>query len=830
MKIIFNLFLFLLSTSLFSQQTGNSNYQQLQNTQFKVTGTVVDSQTNEALEYATISLKNKRQPDNIFGGITGVDGKFSVNVSPGLYDLEVEYISFESFVSNNFVVRDNTDLGTISLTFNVALDEVEVRAERTEVEIRLDKKIYNIGQDITVRGGSVSDVLANIPSLDVDIDGNVSLRGNNNVKILINGKPSGIVGLSGPEGLRSIPSESIQQVEVVTSPSARYEAEGTAGILNIILKKQDLLGFNGNLNLNLGLPEQTGINGSLNLRNNKINIFNTTSIRHGSGDGYSLSETNYSNLIIDERTDWNRDDYNFFTTLGVEYNIDNKTSIILSGVFKTGLDKSNSINIVKDISSGDINSINDRLRDEREDELSREYAIDFFKDFNDKGHTLSARVSFETNNDDGIEDIEDFSSFPNISESSFEKVTNLDEQNRFLAQVDYVYPIDENTQFEIGYRGRKVDRITDYDVSYLKNSGYESDLGLSNIFAYEEYVNAFYSQYGKKVDKLSFLLGLRYEDSKQEIDQRTTNQFEIKRYSDWFPTLNLSYEFSKMESITFGYSKRIQRPRGWNINPFPRRNSVTSLWRGNPFLDPTFTNSLEIGYLKRYKKFTINSEIFYSNSKDNNVRITEETGQLITVTGGDDDELNPTLQVPVLETYPINLSENTRFGGVLNLTYTPSRSVRLNGSFTLNNTKIRGEFKNQNFDSDNTSWNARFSSFIKLPFDVSWQLFGFFRGPSETAQSRNKAFGTVTSAFQKNILDRKGTISFKISDVFNTGKWRYETFTNTFFREGEGQWREPSYVLTFSYRFNDNNNKRTRRQKSNDLNFGGGDDERIFND
>ena len=243
-----NLSLLLLYTSLYSQQSVDSNYRNLQNTQFKVTGTVVDSQTNEALEYATISLKNKRQPDNIFGGITGADGKFSVSVSPGLYELVIEYISFESFVNNNFVVRDNTDLGKISLGFNVALDEVEVRAERTEVEIRLDKKIYNIGQDITVRGGSVSDVLANIPSLDVDIDGNVSLRGNSNVKILINGKPSGIVGLSGPEGLRSIPSESIQQVEVVTSPSARYEAEGTAGILNIILKKQDLLGFNGNVN------------------------------------------------------------------------------------------------------------------------------------------------------------------------------------------------------------------------------------------------------------------------------------------------------------------------------------------------------------------------------------------------------------------------------------------------------------------------------------------------------------------------------------------------------------------------------------------------------
>ena len=521
--------------------------------------------------------------------------------------------------------------------------------------------------------------------------------------LLINGKPSGLVGLSGPEGLRSLPSESIKQVEVVTSPSARYEAEGTAGILNIILKKQDLLGFNGNVNLNLGIPEQIGTNGSFNLRNNKVNFFNTTSIRNRTGNGYGFSKTSYSNLLIDEKNDSEFDNYNFFTTFGIEYYFDDKTSIILSSVYKDGNGDSFNKNIVKDISSGSVRSINDRLRNETEEEFSNEYSLDFFKDFDTKGHTLSARVSYETNNDDGIEDIEDFSSFPNRSNSSFEKITNLDEQNRFLAQIDYVYPIDENTQFELGYRGRKVDRETDYDVSYLENGRFNSDPGLSNIFAYEEFVNAFYSQYGKKVDKLSFLLGLRFEDSKQEIDQRTTNQFEIKKYSDWFPTLNLAYEFSKMESITFGYSKRIRRPRGWNINPFPRRSSITSVRRGNPFLDPTFTNSFEIGYLKRLEKFTINGEIFYSNSKNNSVRVTEETGELVTVTGGRDDESNPTLQVPVLESYPINLSENTRFGAVLNLTYTPSRSVRLNASFTLNDNKQRGEYKGQSFDSDNTS-------------------------------------------------------------------------------------------------------------------------------
>ena len=425
---IFFLTSLLLFTNTYSQnrQGGDRDAMmaQYQNMNFNVSGKVIDVDTGEALEYATITLSNQLNKDEVTGGISDENGNFSIEVKPGMYDIKIDYISFEPFLKEKVVVRSDLSLGEIKLSIDVnLLEEVEVRAERTEVEIRLDKKIYNIGQDITVRGGSVSDVLANIPSLDVDIDGNISLRGNSNVRILINGKPSGLVGLSGPEGLRSIPSESIQQVEVVTSPSARYEAEGTAGILNIILKKQDLLGFNGNINLNLGIPEQFGTNGSFNLRNNKVNFFNTTSIRNSTGNGYGFSETRYSSLIIDERNDWESDDYNFFTTFGVEYYFDDKTSIILSTVYKEGDDDSFLTNIVKDISSGSVRSINDRLRDEAEEELSNEYALDFFKDFDKKGHTLSARISFENNDDDGVENIEDFSSFPNRSNSSYEKIT-----------------------------------------------------------------------------------------------------------------------------------------------------------------------------------------------------------------------------------------------------------------------------------------------------------------------------------------------------------------------------------------------------------------------
>lgn len=817
----------------FSQEYTAEQRANFANMIFNVSGIVTDSETSEPLEYATISLKHKRIPDKIFGGVTDENGKFSVDVNPGMYNVKIDYISFIPYSNENLIVRGNTNIGNVPLNIDVSvLDEVEVRAERTQVEIRLDKKIYNVGQDITVKGGNVSDVLANIPSIDVDFEGNISLRGNSNVRILINGKPSGLVGLSGPQGLRSLPSESIEKVEVVTSPSARYSAEGTAGILNIILKKQNLLGFNGNFNVNLGIPKNEGINGTLNVRNEKINLFGTVNLSNSENTGTFFSETNYirQDLTIDETNDSDNNNKNIFFNLGSEYYFDDDTSLTLSGFYKKGDESSFLTNLVNDISSGSISSTNNRLRNETELDESFEYALDFYKDYDRDGQTLSARISYEESEDDGLEDIEDFATFPQISESIFEKVSNVDFQKRLLGQVDFVYPIDKETEFEFGYRGNFLERETDYDVSFLTGNNFVSDPGLSNIFNYKESVNSVYTQFGKKFNKLSALLGLRYENSRQEIDQRTTNQFEIKKYSDIFPTLNLAYEFSNQESLTFGYSKRVRRPRGWNINPFPRRNSVTSFRRGNPFLDPTFTTALEIDYLKRFKKFTVNTSVFYRQSDGNIERITEETGEIIDLIIGNDPD-TPLLQVPVLESYPINLSTNKRIGSELSLTYTPSRSVRLNASFTINSSSIRGQYEDQNFDSDDTNWSTRFNGFFRLPKDFSIQFFGFVRGPSESAFSKNKAFGFVSGAIQKTILEKKGTLSLKFSDLFNTSRWKYESFRDSFYRKGEGRWREPTYVLTFSYRFNDNKYKQRKkniRRNQGDGDQGGGD-EPIFN-
>jgi hypothetical protein len=239
----------------------------------KVTGIVLDQETQEPLEYATVSFSNPKFPGQIQGGITGTNGTFGIEVFPAIYTVTIEYIGFNKITLENQNLRENINLGSFQLEISAeTLNEVELVGERTEVEIRLDKRVYNVGKDITVRGGSVADVLDNVPSVSVDVEGNVALRGNENVRILINGKPSGLVGLSGPQGLRSLPAESIEKVEVVTSPSARYEASGTAGILNIILKKEELEGFNGSVILNGGFPPTLGGNVTLNWRTKKLNV------------------------------------------------------------------------------------------------------------------------------------------------------------------------------------------------------------------------------------------------------------------------------------------------------------------------------------------------------------------------------------------------------------------------------------------------------------------------------------------------------------------------------------------------------------------------------
>jgi len=794
-----------------------------------ISGNVLDQETNQPLEYATITLKNSRFPDRIQGGISNENGIFDLQIFPGKYNISIEYIGFNPIKYEGKVIRENTDFGKILMVFSEnQLEEIELIGERTEVEIRLDKKIYNVGKDIMVRGGSVADVLDNVPSVSVDVEGNVALRGNDNVRILINGKPSGLVGISGPQGLRSLPAESIEKVEVVTSPSARYDAEGTAGILNIILKKQNLEGINGTLTGSVGLPKNNRTSANLNWRTKKLNIFTTNTLSDNITKGNSFNNNEYFNRnnpsrFLKEKRLSERNRKSFFSSYGLEYYFNDKTSLTLSSFYRESDRESNTINKIQELDF-DGNSLNltERKEDEDEKDISRQYSANFFKDFKKEGHRFTALFQYEESYEDEYSDINNQTLIPVISEMKYEKVINDENQRRILAQSDYVLPIDENTQFELGYRGSFSTQKTDYQVSYLINSNYELDNNLSNYLIYKEYVNAAYMQYGKKIDKFSYLLGLRMEDSKIEIDQKTSNDTTIKRYTDFFPTLNLSYELNEKESFTLGYSRRLRRPRSRFINPFPSRSSVTNIFQGNPDLDPTYSNAFDLGYLKRWKTLTLNSSIYYQKATKAFTFIRQDSGETVIISGEENNTTNPIVEVPVIKLFPINLSENNRYGGEFSISYFPSRKIRLSGNFNLFSSEIIGNYKGESFDAKNLSWFARFNSTIKLPGSIDWQTRFFYRGPSENAQTKSKGILFLSGALNKEVFNKKGSISFRATDLLDSSRRKSETLTESFYSYGEFQWREPSYVLTLTYQINPNKKKKSRRSQRN---YGNGQDE-----
>ncbi|MFD2564730.1 TonB-dependent receptor domain-containing protein [Aquimarina rubra] len=807
-RITLLLFVTLIGISSFAQQN-----------EVKITGKIIDEETKKPLEYATVAFISQKENKVITGGITQADGNFSIKVPVGVYSVSFEYISFKKKILTQQKFFKNKNLGTIGLVLDTeSLEDVVVIAEKTTVEIKLDKKIYNVGKDLTVSGGTVSDVLDNVPSVSVDVEGNVALRGNDNVRILINGKPSGLVGLNSTDALRQLPAESIERVEVITSPSARYDAEGTAGILNIILRRSKLQGLNGALTLNSGFPLQAGISGNINYRTGDLNFFTTSGYNYREVPGNSLAETRFFNIdpdtqidgpdtFLNEKRDFDRIRKGINTNIGVEWYINDSSSITSSFLYRSSDNERNTTNLITEPdANGNILSSNLRFDPEVEDDITKQYSINYNKDFNDSGHKLT--FDFQVENSEEIEN----SRITQENITTIELVNTAEKQDRILLQADYVLPIGKKSQFELGYRGNFNELDTDFLVQFDNSGTVITDTNLSNNLLFKEQVNAAYSQYGSKIGKFSYLLGLRVESTRITIDQKTSGDFDKKIYTDIFPTINLGYKLTDKQSLTLGYNRRIRRPRSRFINPFPSRSSATNIFQGNSDLDPSYSNAFDFGYLNRIGKLTLNSSIYYNRSTQVFNFIAEDTGDTAIIGDG--------TIVPVIRRKPINLSSSDRYGFEFNLTYSPSRKWRLNGNFNAFQNNIRGDFNDQNFDADNFSWFARFSNKLTLPAKIDWQTTAFYAGPSEDAQTKREGLLSVNLAFSKDLFKDKASLTFNVSDLFNSRKRRSISTTDTFITDSEFQWRERSFTLSFTYRFN----QKKKRQRSRG-NFNGGDEE-----
>ena len=802
----FTLFIccFFTIATLFSQKSNTSN-------SIIISGKVIDSKSKQPLEYATIIIKNTVTKE-ISGGVTNLDGSFSIEIPKATYTIDVAFISFQSIKFPKENIISDKDLGVIKLSEATnGLDEIVIVAEKTTVEIRLDKKIFNIGKDLSIRGGNASDVLGNVPSVQVSVEGTVSLRGNENVTILIDGRPSALVGMNGAEALRQIPAEAIEKVEVITSPSARYDAEGTAGILNIILRKNKLIGFNGSLQLDLGFPARAGTAFNANWRTEKWNLFTNTGFRYNETPGNAFSDSDFlsntaQNAKVIENRNFGRLGRSAFTSFGAEYYLTENSSIIGNIIFNGGNDDDVNTNKIERFNVlGDLNEATFRTESESESEQRIQYTLDYVNNFDNNGKKLSINGQYSSEIENDLNDITEIDTQVNLL-NDLEQVLENQNENSGLLQIDYVNSVGENIQYEAGYRANYRDIFNSFYLAeredFENNGPLIPDTGLNNSFNYEEVINAAYVQYGQKFNRISLLVGLRYEHTSLEIVQEISTTKNKINYGKLFPTINLGFEFKDGENITLGYNRRIRRPRGRSLNPFPSRSSESNVYSGNIDLNPVITDAIDLGYLKRWDKFTLSTSIYYNISNDNWERIQEDTGML--TDNGD----------PITKRFPINLSTQERTGLELTLNYKPFKVWNINSDFNLYDVTSKGDYTNtstnvtQNFDFKNTSYFIRLNQKITLPGAVDLQINTNYSGPSENAQTISKGVFSLNIAASKDLFNERASLSLNFSDVFNTRISQRKTIIPDFLEQySEFQWREPQLRISFVYRFNQKKKK-----------------------
>lgn len=806
---------YILLFSLLFNFSINYSQQGPQVAKIKITGKVIEKISKQPLEYATITFLNAKNPKAKTGGITNTKGEFSIDATPGLYDIKIEFISFTPVILKQRKLQENTNLGLIVLVEDATqLNEVIVRAATTEIAVKLDKKVYSIGNDLMVKGGTVSDVLDNIPSVAVDADGTVSLRGNTNVKILIDGKPSNAIDLN--EALRLIPADALDKVEVITNPSARYDAEGGAGILNIIIKKGKNLGFNGSASANIGIAKNTGLSGNLNYKTKKFNLFTTQGYSDNERPGNILYETEYLNPklnspnLINQNTESLRSRKGYSGNLGIELFLNNTTSWSNSINYRNNNGITDDKVYYNNMFADPTNNYNS-TRFNYENKISEdfEYVSSFQKKFKKDGHVLDLSVQIANEYDNKDATILD-------SQNGTDLTTNIQKQNENLLQADYVLPLGEGSQFEAGYRGSFSSLAT--NVNVFNNAVLNTNF--SNKLDYIEKINALYTQYGFKIDKFSSLFGLRWEDSKIDVNQLTTNDYNHKKYNNFFPSAFFTYELSDESSLSLNYSRRINRPRGRMINPFNNYSSNINIFHGNPDLDPAMTNSYDFGFLKKWSQFILSSSIYTNKTTDVFQIVTTESGEFVN-------------DVPVILMTPINLATQSRTGFEFNLNYTPYKWWRLNSNFNFYNIVTRGDYTytnfksevvSQNFDNNTTSWSAKLTSKLTLPKIIDWQTNFNYNGDEKTAQGKTFGVFTMNLGFSKDLMKDKATIAFNISDVFNSRKRKSQSLipsiTQTY---SEMQFSKRQLTLSFTYRFNKKKSEKEKQPKG-DMQDNGGDD------
>ncbi len=768
-----------------------------QTEQGTITGKLINPQS-EPLISASVAVYNSSESDVINGGATNSNGVFTIDVNPGSYVLEITYLSYQTKKVEVRVDDGETeDVGTITMKLKSEnLGEVFVRAEQSQMEMNFDRRVFNVGQDITSMGGSAVEVLNNVPSIATDIDGNISLRGNESVRVLINGKPSSMVSGS-VDALRSIPATMIKKVEIVTNPSAKYAAEGSAGIINIVLKKKRERGINGSANVEGGYPTEYGGSVNLNYRVDNINWFMDLGADYRSepesGNSFQRFAGSDTTYMYREQTDAEEAEVDGDLRFGADFYLSENEVLTASSYISMERESNNEdteytdYKYVQGALDGDVENRIFRENNETQNERNFDFNLDYENKIDGEDHKLVADASFDYSKENAETDI--------IRNSNpLQQSTDTESEQDLRINAEYKRPLGDNGKLEVGLRSDTEWMDTGYSVDSLENGNWVPQPAYTQDFLYTENVNAAFVILGGEFGSFSGQVGLRLENTNIRTEIESTGNVNEINYLNLFPSISVNYAFNEEQSVQLSYSRRLRRPWSRSLIPFVDYGDPRSQFIGNPNLTPEFSNSYEAGYLHYWNSGSLLTSFYYRHRTEVIEDITEQRSG-------------------VLYRFPINFATEKSWGIELSADQEIANSLNLNANANIFKSNTEGSYENQAFNSTSDNFRGRMRLRWEVTDGLNYQASMRYRGPSNTPQGTREGMTMLDTGMSYDLMDGKAKISLNVRDVFNSQHFNNTVTTdgnpNTdFYSHREFSWSSRSFSLNFQYFFGKNNQDR----------------------
>jgi len=772
----------------------------------KLKGTVVDSETKEGLEYATISVYKTGDSRLVTGTVTDMYGHFKFeNLEPGNYYLVVAFLGMNDQKIEDISIKnmeDNVNVGKIIMSSAAKnLNEVEIVSKRAPVEYMIDKKVIAVDRQITASSGSAVDVLENVPSVKVDVEGNVTLRGSSGFTVLVDGKPT---ILDPSDALRQIPASTIENIEIITNPSVKYRPDGSSGIINIITKKNHLDGLSGIVNLNGGMYGAYGGDFLLSYRFNKLNVFAGASYNKRTRPGTSISNREtYSRdtvFYVNSTGDRNREWLSKNAKAGIEYDVTKNDFISLGGTIGSW-DMEGTSNLLYtewDYPASyldNYSSVEKSVRGGNYYEANGAYQHKFAK----KGHqlNLNANYQYRDANEYSQSELTDTAGVLNNGKKNVENGPS----NELEIKIDYTLPLREKDKFEAGFSSRNDVSEDATELYFLdpENGDFILQPEFSHMTNYFDNIYAVYGLYAAYLNNFGYQLGLRGEYTDRIIATSGQPDFVLQQW-DYFPTIHLSYDLPKDMQLMASYSRRIDRPRGWELEPFITWQDEFNVRQGNPDLLPELIDSFDASFLNKLDKGSFSTDLYFKITNNKSERV-----QSVFI----DDVIMNTVE---------NVGKDYSLGVEFLFNYDILKWWEIDFSGTYYYYKIEGTLYDAPFERTSNNWNSRFNNTFTVRKNFIFQLNSSYNSGSVTAQGTSSGFYTLDAAIKTSFLKKTLSATLQARDLFGTALRENISRGEGFYTYNKYQPKAPVVSITLSYRFN--NYKQTKKGNGGDAVMG----------